>query len=186
MLHLASDKFAFAVPVAVGIKWTKGGEYQNADETAPSVIDSATQYFERKYGKNGPPGPEALYPPPVRPPETVSVMGVHTVEGPSIKYEDWLSNIAKKWYGDMLLWPVLFDFNRGPDFSNPNKMYVGQRVKIPFINDKSQDEIKAYRKEGMTGVNKRHFLRRSRGVKDMKRNYEIATDLLSSALKLTY
>ena len=148
VLHFAEDKFAFALPLAIGIKWIKGGANQNADQAAPSVIDSATQFFERKYGAGGFPSPESLYPPPVQQPYPESVMGVHTVEGPGIKYEDWLSNIAKKWYGDMLLWPILFDYNKGPDFMNPNKMYVGQRVKIPFILDKTTDELKAYRKRG--------------------------------------
>ena len=92
--------------------------------------------------------PEALYPTPTRPPDTVSVQGVHTIEGPVIQKKDWLSSIAGQWYGDLLLWPVLWDFNKGPDFTNPNKMYVGQRIKIPFIQDKSAAEIKAYRQRG--------------------------------------
>jgi hypothetical protein len=92
--------------------------------------------------------PESLYPPPVRSPETVSVMGVHTIDGPGIQKKDWLSNIAGKWYGDVLLWPALWDFNKGPDFTNPNKMYVGQRIKIPFLNEKPAEEIKALRQRG--------------------------------------
>jgi len=92
--------------------------------------------------------PEALYPPPTRPPDTVSVMDVHTIEGPGIQKKDWLSSIAGKYYNDVLLWPVLWDFNKGPDFTNPNKMYVGQRIKIPFINNKPPDELKRYRQRG--------------------------------------
>lgn len=92
--------------------------------------------------------PESLYPPPMHPPDTVSVMGVHTISGPVIQKKDWLSSIAGHWYGDLLLWPALWDFNKGPDFTNPNKMYVGQRIKIPFIDKKSPDEIKRYRQRG--------------------------------------
>jgi hypothetical protein len=93
--------------------------------------------------------PEELYPPPTRPPEMAPLMYTHTVAGPKIEKHDWLSSIAGKWYGDVLLWPILFDFNRGPDFTNQNKMYVGQRVKVPFITDKTPAEIKAYRKRGL-------------------------------------
>lgn len=92
--------------------------------------------------------PDELYAKPVRPPEMVSVMGVHTIEGPEIQKKDWLSSIAGNWYGDLLLWPILFDFNKDPDFTNPNKMYVGQRVKIPFINELTPAQIKAYRQRG--------------------------------------
>lgn len=92
--------------------------------------------------------PESLYPPPIRLPETISVMGVHTIEGPGIQKKDWLSSIAGQWYGDLLLWPALWDFNKGPDFTDPNKMYVGQRIKIPFINELPGEEIKKYRQRG--------------------------------------
>ncbi|MEO7674939.1 MAG: hypothetical protein ABIU09_12785 [Pyrinomonadaceae bacterium] len=92
--------------------------------------------------------PESLYPPPTRPPETVSVMGVHTIDGPGIQKKDWLSSIAGQWYGDLLLWPALWDFNKGPEFTNPNKMYVGQRIKIPFLDKKSSDEIMRYKQRG--------------------------------------
>lgn len=92
---------------------------------------------------------ESLYPPPTQPPEMVSLMGTHTVEGPRIEKRDWLSSIAGEYYGDVLLWPILFDFNKGPDFTNQNKMYVGQRVKVPFIDDKTPEEIAEYRKRGL-------------------------------------
>ena len=49
----------------------------------------------------------------------------------------------------MLLWRILFDFNKGPDFTNQNKMYVGQRVKVPFIDKKTPAEIAVYRKRGL-------------------------------------
>ena len=111
-------------------------------EVSPAEIDKAFQDFVA----NRP--PESVYPPPVRPPETVSVMGVHTIAGPGIQRKDWLSSIAGQWYGDVLLWPALWDFNKGPDFTNPNKMYVGQRIKIPFINDKPAAELTALRRRG--------------------------------------
>ena len=111
-------------------------------EVSPAVVNKAFQDFVTARS------PQALYPPPVQPPTTVSVMGVHTIEGPGIQKRDWLSSIAGRWYGDVLLWPALWDFNKGPDFTNPNKMYVGQRIKIPFLNDKPAGEIKALRHRG--------------------------------------
>jgi hypothetical protein len=92
----------------------------------------------------------SLYPEPTRPPEMESLMYTHTVTGPKIQEQDWLSNIAKRWYGDVLLWPILFDYNRGPDFQDPNKMYIGQRVKVPFILDKTPGDIAFYRNRGRT------------------------------------
>lgn len=99
--------------------------------------------------------PESLYPPPRRLPDTVSVMGVHTIEGPGIQKKDWLSSIAGQWYGELLLWPALWDFNKGTDFTNPNKMYVGQRIKIPFINEKSPAELAEYRRRGRNWQNEK-------------------------------
>ena len=112
-------------------------------EVPPATIDKAFQNFVA-----GRP-PAIVQPTPVVPPtQPGTLMAVHTVKGPKIQYEDWLSNIAKKYYGDMLLWPILFDFNKGPDFSNPNKMYIGQRVKVPFIDKITPVERAAYRKRG--------------------------------------
>jgi hypothetical protein len=105
--------------------------------------------LNRTLGSKSPGGPESLYPPPTRPPETVSVMYTHTVEGPSVKQSDWLSSIAKKWYGDMLLWPIIFDFNRTAQFSNPNVIVVGQRIKVPFINNMTPAQLADYRKRGL-------------------------------------
>jgi hypothetical protein len=148
VLHFADGKFTFAIPVGIGIKWTRDGLNQSFNQAAPSIMQTALDFFEQKYKDKAPPRPEDLYPAPVRPPETVSVMGVHTIEGPGIQKKDWLSSIAGKYYGDVLLWPVLWDFNKGPDFTNPNKMYVGQRIKIPFIHEMPADEKKRYKQRG--------------------------------------
>ena len=99
--------------------------------------------------------PKAPAPAPIRLPDTVSVMGVHTIEGPGIQKKDWLSSIAGQWYGELLLWPALWDFNKGTDFTNPNKMYVGQRIKIPFINEKSPAELAEYRRRGRNWQNEK-------------------------------
>lgn len=148
IVHLADDTVTLALPVAMGIKWMRGGPDQSFDQAADSITKAAIEFFENRLRDKAPPRPEDLYSAPVRPPEMPSLMFTHTVEGPRIQEKDWLSNIAKKWYGDVLLWPVLFDFNKGPDFTNPNKMYVGQRVKVPFITDKTPAEIAEYRRRG--------------------------------------
>jgi nucleoid-associated protein YgaU len=49
----------------------------------------------------------------------------HTVER-----GDTLSAIAKKFYGDANKYPVIFDANK-PMLSDPNKIYPGQKLRIP-------------------------------------------------------
>ncbi|MBK9154788.1 MAG: LysM peptidoglycan-binding domain-containing protein [Chloracidobacterium sp.] len=92
--------------------------------------------------------PESLYPPPTRPPEMESVMFTHEVSGPAVKKEDWLSSIAYKWYGDFLLWPILWDYNKSASFTDPNKIKVGQRIKVPFITNKTANELSQYKQRG--------------------------------------
>lgn len=83
------------------------------------------------------------------PPDMEPVLFTHVVEGPKVEEKDWLSNIAKKWYGDMLLWPIIFDYNKSPDFTNPNKILVGQIIKVPYINDKTAEQLSVYRQRGL-------------------------------------
>jgi LysM domain len=148
LVHLADKTFTFAVPVGIGMKWVRDGKELSFEEAAPFITQSAIDFFDSKYGAKAPPRPEDLYPAPIRPPEMEAVMDVHEIKGPGIQKHDWLSSIAGKYYKDALLWPVLWDFNKSPDFANPNKMYVGQRIKIPFIHQKSADDIKRYRERG--------------------------------------
>jgi nucleoid-associated protein YgaU len=43
---------------------------------------------------------------------------------------DTLSKIAKKFYGDPNLYPQIFEANRD-QLSDPNKIQVGQKLRIP-------------------------------------------------------
>jgi len=43
---------------------------------------------------------------------------------------DSLSKIAKREYGDAKLWPKIFDANQDI-LKDPNKIYPGQKLKIP-------------------------------------------------------
>ena len=52
----------------------------------------------------------------------------HTVEK-----GDTLSKIAKKYYGDAMKYPVIFEANR-PMLSDPDKIYPGQSLRIPNAN----------------------------------------------------
>ena len=47
---------------------------------------------------------------------------------------DSLSAIAKKHYGDAMKYPVIFEANR-PMLSDPNKIYPGQALRIPPLQD---------------------------------------------------
>jgi len=52
----------------------------------------------------------------------------HTVEG-----GDTLSAIAKKYYGNAMKYPVIFEANK-PMLSDPDKIYPGQVLRIPAID----------------------------------------------------
>lgn len=45
---------------------------------------------------------------------------------------DTLSAIAKKFYGDANKYPVIFEANK-PMLSDPNKIYPGQKLRIPAL-----------------------------------------------------
>lgn len=45
---------------------------------------------------------------------------------------DTLSAIAKKYYGDANKYPVIFEANK-PMLSDPNKIYPGQKLRIPAL-----------------------------------------------------
>lgn len=107
--------------------------------------DKVIQNYEQFVAKSQPPAaaqPPAQYVPP-RP-----LKYTHQVLGPVVQKHDWLSSIAQKWYGDMLLWPVLFDHNRDANFTNPNKIKVGQMIQVPDISDRSAAELDQIRLRG--------------------------------------
>lgn len=45
---------------------------------------------------------------------------------------DSLSKIAKKYYGDMMKYPVIFEANK-PMLTHPDKIYPGQVLRIPAL-----------------------------------------------------
>lgn len=62
-----------------------------------------------------------------------------TVPEPEAKfYEvepgDSLSKIAKKYYGDAMKYPVIFEANK-PMLKDPNKIYPGQVLRIPALEE---------------------------------------------------
>jgi hypothetical protein len=59
-----------------------------------------------------------------------------------------LSLIAGKYYGDVLLWPVIYDANRPPCGSNPNLIEPNWRLKIASIAGKGKQELDAIRERG--------------------------------------
>jgi nucleoid-associated protein YgaU len=46
---------------------------------------------------------------------------------------DYLSKIAKKYYGDAMKYPVIFEANK-PMLTDPDKIYPGQVLRIPAID----------------------------------------------------
>lgn len=51
----------------------------------------------------------------------------------TVQRGDSLSKIAKKFYGDAMKYPVIFEANR-PLLSDPDKIYPGQVLRIPPLN----------------------------------------------------
>ncbi|MBL0726386.1 LysM peptidoglycan-binding domain-containing protein [Piscinibacter sp. HJYY11] len=82
-----------------------------------------------------------IAPPPPVPVAAVSQVGtVHTVVA-----GDSLSLLAEKYYGDMSLWPVIYNANKGtigPDF---NLLAIGQALTIPDRAKLTDAEIQAAR-----------------------------------------
>jgi len=46
---------------------------------------------------------------------------------------DYLSKIAKKYYGDAMKYPIIFEANK-PMLSDPDKIYPGQVLRIPALD----------------------------------------------------
>lgn len=53
----------------------------------------------------------------------------HTVEK-----GDYLSKIAKKYYGDAMKYTIIFEANK-PMLTDPDKIYPGQVLRIPILED---------------------------------------------------
>jgi nucleoid-associated protein YgaU len=51
-----------------------------------------------------------------------------------VKKGDTLSKIAKKYYGDAMKYPVIFEANK-PMLKDPNLIYPGQKLRIPSLED---------------------------------------------------
>lgn len=92
--------------------------------------------------------PEELYSAPVRPPEMAATMFTHEI-GARIERKDWLSVISEKWYGDLLLWPIIFDFNRSAEFPHPKQMKPYMRIKVPFLPEMTKEQRIAVRQRGL-------------------------------------
>lgn len=50
-----------------------------------------------------------------------------------VRQGDWLSKIAKTYYGDMHKWPVIFEANRDVIGKNPDLIHPGQNLLIPAL-----------------------------------------------------
>jgi hypothetical protein len=61
---------------------------------------------------------------------------------------DSLSLISGKFYGDVLLWPVIYDANKQVVGSNPNLIQPNQRLAIPPIGGYSKGQLDGIRQRG--------------------------------------
>jgi nucleoid-associated protein YgaU len=76
-------------------------------------------------------------------PQEQPLLHTHIIGNP-IGRNDSLSSISGKWYHDVLLWPILFDYNKSATFTDPNRITPGQEIKVPKIklSDSERREIR--------------------------------------------
>jgi hypothetical protein len=65
-----------------------------------------------------------------------------------VKSGESLSIICRKYWGDVLLWPALYDRNRAAVGPNPNLIHPGLKLVVPSIKGYSQSELNAIRQRG--------------------------------------
>jgi hypothetical protein len=78
------------------------------------------------------------------------------VEGPvppiprtaTVQPGDSLSKIAQQQYGDMFLWPIIYDANRPTIGNNPNLICPGQVLTLPDLKHFSSSQLAAVRRRG--------------------------------------
>jgi len=61
---------------------------------------------------------------------------------------DSLSLISGRKYGDVLLWPIVYDANKSTIGSDPNRIYPGQKFTIPNIQSYSSSQLASARSRG--------------------------------------
>jgi hypothetical protein len=69
----------------------------------------------------------------------------------AVQAGDSLSKIAAQRYGNPLLWPLIFDSNRGIIGSNPHLIRPGQRLLIPELSRFSRAELDNVERRGRLG-----------------------------------
>ena len=132
LLKMADGAFVVAIPFVAGVR-----------PRSPLFdgVQSVWNFLKRKLGDNAPPLPDL---------ETNEQKWTVTIPGKppywytvrtGIPREDWLSVRAEKHYGDMLLWPLIFEATREEErkagavkFVNQNKMWAGRKVFVPDIS----------------------------------------------------
>ncbi len=66
----------------------------------------------------------------------------------TVVFGDSLSAITGRLWGDVLLWPLLYDANKATIGSNPNVIKAGQQLKIPNIKGLSASQLEQARTRG--------------------------------------
>jgi len=126
-----------------GVRVRAGTDLQNADEE---------DRFEGGFIEANPLGTvwaHAFSNPPyilIAPLPSAPERSVFHIVGATVTKADWLSSLADKHYGDMLLWPIIFDKNKSATFTNPNVIRPAQRIEIPplpALTSQQRDQVRA-------------------------------------------
>jgi nucleoid-associated protein YgaU len=146
LLKLLDGAFVVTVPFVAGVR-----------PRSPlfNGIQSVWDYLKGKLGDDVPPLPDL---------ETNDSQWTVTIPGKppywytvrqGIPREDWLSVRAERHYGDMLLWPLIFEATRTEErklgtvrFVNQNKLWAGQKIFVPDISGFTPEQRAAARARG--------------------------------------
>lgn len=156
LLEMVGNTWEVAIPVAMGLRFGKGA---SLDEVAYDVARSLWRYFFKTLGDDAPePPPELEF---GKIPDYTKTILVpqkppywYTVE-PGTPEKDWPSSRAGSAYGEVLLWPLVFEATReeerkngGIKWRDQNKIFAGQRIFVPDISGYSRQKINAARIRG--------------------------------------
>jgi hypothetical protein len=144
----AGQGLARALAQLWNVRVRAGTQTQNADEAAKfegGFIEAQPNGTIQVYAFGVPGFVLIPAPPPPAPPGVPPKF--HTV-GAAVTKADWLSSIAQTHYGDMLLWPIIYDRNAKQMPKGPNVIKPHQKFEIPPIAGYKPEQLAEIRKRG--------------------------------------
>jgi len=123
-------------------------QYADAGDTYEGSYIEAVPFGTVTHHPRGAPAYILVPPFPTAPDRTAPGKPVIHEIGAVITKADWLSSLAGVHYGDVLLWPIIFDKNKSATFTNPNVMRPKQKIEIPPLPALTPSEREQIRARG--------------------------------------